>query len=111
MPLGVLFVNRVHRAGFDRESVERLQQRVAKVSDRRERTLATEVLNRAREELGWTAINGEYLERLAQAVRMPLVEVPFVFAEEFGADEVQAVAQEIATDGAVTARGAGFAGA
>ena len=38
---------------------------------------------------GWTAINRRYLDRLRKAVPMPTVVLPFLFAEEFGLDEVR----------------------
>jgi anion-transporting ArsA/GET3 family ATPase len=110
LPLGVLFVNRVHRAEFDAENLERLQQKLAKVRDRRERTLVEEVLRRGREEVGWTVINSAYRERLSQAVDMPVVDVPFVFAEEFAEEQVRMIAEVIATPGAAATRGAGIAG-
>ena len=45
----------------------------------------------AREEAGWAAINARHLERLRVAVPMPTVELPFLFAEEFGLGEVRAL--------------------
>jgi anion-transporting ArsA/GET3 family ATPase len=97
MPLGWLFVNRTHQAGFDDAAVDRLQQQLDTLQDTRARTLGAEVLHRAREEAGWTAINRTYVERLAREVDMPSVEVPFSFAEEFGAEQVRAIAGTIET--------------
>jgi hypothetical protein len=51
--------------------------------------LVADVLRCAREEAGWAAINRRYLDRLRTAVPMPTVLLPFVFAEEFGLDEVR----------------------
>jgi anion-transporting ArsA/GET3 family ATPase len=95
MPLGWLFVNRTHQTSFDAADLHQLEQRLASVHDARERAVAEEVLNRAREEAGWTAINRTYLQRLTRAVDMPSVEVPFSFAEEFGAEQVRAIAAVI----------------
>jgi len=91
MPLGWLFVNRTHQTTFDRAELDRLQQQLGTLHDARERAVAAEALNRAREEAGWTAINRTYVERLKREVDMPSVEVPFSFAEEFGAEQVQAI--------------------
>jgi anion-transporting ArsA/GET3 family ATPase len=95
MPLGWVFVNRTHQTSFDAAELDRLQQRLATLQDARERAVMTEVLNRAREEAGWTAINRTYLDRLEREVDMPRVEIPFSFAEEFGAEQVRAIAAAI----------------
>lgn len=104
IPLGVLFVNRVHHADFDAHPIAQLERKLVKLRAARERSIATEVLNRGREELGWTGINARYLQRLASEVDMPRVEVPFLFAEEFGLKEVHAMVTEIARHAAGTAR-------
>jgi anion-transporting ArsA/GET3 family ATPase len=100
MPLGVLFVNRMHRAAFDEKKLDTLERKLAKVHDARERAIATEVLNRGREEAGWTHINQRYVQRLAAEIDMPRVEIPFVFAEEFGLREVHAIAADIVAENA-----------
>jgi hypothetical protein len=51
--------------------------------------LVADVLRCAREEAGWTAINRRYLARLREQVPMRTVELPFLFAEEFGMPEVR----------------------
>ncbi len=104
MPLGWLFVNRTHHVPFADADLERLEQRLATLHDARARAVAQEVLNRAREEAGWTAINRMYLERLAREVEMPSVDIPFSFAEEFGAEQVRAIARTIEGAVAATAR-------
>lgn len=95
MPLGWLLVNRTHQTSFDAAEIDRLQQRLTTLHDARERAITEEVLKRAREEQGWTEINRTYLERLAREVDMPSVEVPFSFAEEFGVEQVRAIASAI----------------
>ncbi len=95
MPLGFLFVNRVHRADFAAAEVEEMAQRLDTIADPQQRAIAAEALSRGREEAGWSAINHTYLEQLRQDVEMPLVEVPFAFAEEFGAAQVQDIATAI----------------
>ncbi len=96
MPLGLLFVNRVHRVGFGAADLDRVEHRLAEIADPHERAVATEALHRGREEAGWTAINNMYLEQLRSEIDMPLVEVPFLFAEEFAAPQVQAIVTAIA---------------
>lgn len=83
MPLGVLFVNRVHAAPVAPADVP---ASLAGAS-----SLVADVLRCAREESGWAAINRRYLDRLRATVPMPTVVLPFLFAEEFGLDEVRAL--------------------
>ncbi len=83
MPLGVLFVNRVHEAPLAPADVPPPPAGA--------KPFVTDVLRCAREEAGWAAINRRYLDRLRDAVPMPTVLLPFVFAEEFGLDEIRAL--------------------
>jgi anion-transporting ArsA/GET3 family ATPase len=87
MPLGVLFVNRVHAAPLAPADVPEVPSAAT--------PLVADVLRCAREETGWTAINRRYLARLRDAVPMPTVVLPFLFAEEFGLDEVRALTAEV----------------
>jgi anion-transporting ArsA/GET3 family ATPase len=104
MPLGVLFVNRIHRAAFDAKKLDSLERRLGRPHDARGRAIATEVLNRGREEVGWTGINQRYVQQLATEIAMPHVEIPFVFAEEFGLREVHAIAADIVAESAPPSR-------
>jgi anion-transporting ArsA/GET3 family ATPase len=81
MPLGVLFVNRVHTAPLAPEEIPPPPPGAPR--------LIGDVLRCAREEVGWAAINRRYLARLQAAVPMPTVTLPFLFAEEFGLAEVR----------------------
>jgi anion-transporting ArsA/GET3 family ATPase len=92
MPLGYLIVNRMHQATLDAKAVERLAKASMSVRDEHERLLVQEVVQRAHEEMGWTTINKKYLRQLAKAVDLPFAQVPFLFAEEFGAEQVHAIA-------------------
>jgi anion-transporting ArsA/GET3 family ATPase len=83
MPLGVLFVNRVHRAPLAPADVPAVPVDAP--------ALVADVLRAAREETGWAAINARYLGRLRDAIGIPAVELPFLFAEEFGLGEVRAL--------------------
>ncbi len=82
MPLGVLFVNRVHEAPVAPDAIPSAEGVPPLVAD---------VLRCAREEAGWAAINRRYLEKLRQVVRIPQIQLPFLFAEEFGLPEVRAL--------------------
>ncbi len=104
MPLGVLFINRLHRAGFDARKLDAMERKLGVLHDARDRAIATEVVNRGREELGWTSINRRYVQRLAEAIEMPTIEVPFVFAEEFGLREVHAIQADIVAAAGTPAR-------
>jgi anion-transporting ArsA/GET3 family ATPase len=81
MPLGVLFVNRMHRAPLARDEVPAEPPGAS--------PLVRDVLRCAREEAGWAAINRRYLDRLRASVPMPTVVLPFLFAEEFGLAELR----------------------
>ena len=83
VPLGVLFVNRVHAAPIAPGDVP-------EAAPPRRASLVADVLRCAREEAGWAAINAP-LPRSAcgRALPMPTVELPFLFAEEFGLAEVR----------------------
>ncbi|MBI3768785.1 MAG: ArsA family ATPase [Deltaproteobacteria bacterium] len=81
MPLGVLFVNRVHAAPLAPEAVPAAPAGAS--------SLVVDVLRCGREEAGWSAINAHYLARLRANVPMPTVELPFLFSEEFGLSEVR----------------------
>jgi hypothetical protein len=87
MPLGVLFVNRVHSAPLAPADVPPTPDAAA--------PLVADVLRCAREETGWAAINRRYLDRLRDAVPMPTVVLPFLFSEEFGLDEVRALTADV----------------
>ncbi len=81
MPLGALFVNRVHAAPLGPDEIPRPRDGSPPLVD--------DVLRCAREEAGWAAINRRHLETLREVVRIPHVELPFLFAEEFGLPEVR----------------------
>lgn len=104
MPLGHLFVNRLHRTPITEEVLARLERGLRRLADERDRALCAEALRRAREEAGWAAINRRYLRELTTAIDLPLVEIPYVFAEEFGPAQVQEIARLVAAQLAVPAR-------
>src|SRR6266516_3487721 len=93
LPLGYVIVNRLHRRRFDPAAVERLRA-AAKTAPAPEQALLRCVVERAAEESGWSDINAANLARLHAGIgEAPLVELPFLFVEEFGPAELEQVAR------------------
>jgi len=88
MPLGALFVNRLHTEQFRKADIEALLTAARGSRQRDRKRLLSEVASRAAEESGWTRLNKHYLRELEKNVPMPRVELPFVFSEEFGRPEL-----------------------
>ncbi len=87
MPLGWVVANRLHRRRFGADAIAALES--AAGAGAAERALLASVAERAVEESGWAVINQANLERLRAGIAgAPLVELPFLFVEEFGADEL-----------------------
>jgi len=87
-----VIANRLHRRRFDPAAVERLRA-PAKTAPAAERALLQCVAERAAEESGWSDINAVNLARLRVGIGdAPLVELPFLFVEEFGRAELEQVA-------------------
>ena len=107
MPAGLLFVNRVHDGGLLATDIERLRAAAQRSRDDKERRLLGAVAARAHEELGWTALNARYKARLADEVGLPMIELPFLFSEEFGVAELRALAERLAAPAARSARRTG----
>jgi anion-transporting ArsA/GET3 family ATPase len=95
IPLGAVFANRVHRTPLRQQDLAALDACIRDATKPTDKELLTEIGGRAREEVGWAEINRTYLERLAEEIDLPLIEIPFVFAEEFGAAECQGIAEGI----------------
>ena len=131
LPRSLLVVNQVHAAPASEEELAALRaalpERAADVgTDARPKrgrasgarasdgttpspaSLLAEVVARGEEETGWAAINRANIERLAHAVPLPTVLLPFVFAEEFGAEHVIGLARTLgaALEGAGSDEGA-----
>src|SRR5881392_1080731 len=93
LPLGYVIANRLHRRHFDPAAVERLRA-AAKAAPAPERALLHCVAERAAEESGWSDINAASLARLRAGIGdAPLVELPFLFVEEFARTELEQVAR------------------
>jgi hypothetical protein len=101
MHTATLVVNQMHAAPCTRAEIEGLPvaevQPGSATSPARGRaaratpdaaTVLSEIVARATEEIGWAEINASHVERLAAKITAPLVKLPYVFNEEFGADEV-----------------------
>jgi anion-transporting ArsA/GET3 family ATPase len=83
MSLGYVVANRLHRRHFAPERIAALAA-AARVAAANEAPLLEAVAARATEESGWTAINGQNLARLREALpAVPVVELPYLFVEEF----------------------------
>lgn len=109
MPTGLLVVNRLHAGGPSAAEAARLERAAAARRDAGARTLLAAVAARAREEIGWAELNARYRARLAAEVPLPTVELPFVFAEEFGFAELEGLRARLAAAPAGRARRAGRA--
>jgi anion-transporting ArsA/GET3 family ATPase len=89
LPLGHVIVNRLHRRHFDPRLLERLRA-VAQAKPAPERPLLGCIAERAAEESGWSDINAAYVARLKAGIGdAPVVELPFLFVEEFGRTELE----------------------
>ena len=100
MPLGHVVVNRLHRRRFDATVLERL--RTAELPPAEHGLLAC-VAERAAEETGWTDINTGQLGRLRAALGgIPMIELPYLFSEEFGTDELDTLSEGLAAGTGIT---------
>ena len=88
MPLGHVIVNRLHRRRFAPVLLDEVRRAATSASESDGPLLAC-VAERAAEEDGWASINAANLERLAPDAADPaLIELPFLFVEEFGSTEL-----------------------
>lgn len=95
MPLGTLFVNRLHTEQFRQTDLDSLEEAARASRVPRVKRLLRDVASRAIEESGWTRLNKRYLRDLTRAVDMPRIELPFVFAEEFGRQQLKDLVDRI----------------
>ncbi len=92
IPLGPLVVNRLHRTDLEAADVDLLRSGIRDQAGIQERALLEEVAIRAEEELGWAEINRIYLQRLNQEVGAEIAELPYLYSEEFGQEEIRGIA-------------------
>ncbi len=109
MHTATLVVNQVHEAPCGRAEIDGLPvaavQPLASAPAARGRpsrvapepaVLLGEIVARAVEEIGWAEINASNVERLAAKIDAPIVKLPYLFNEEFGADEVCRLGRSLA---------------
>jgi anion-transporting ArsA/GET3 family ATPase len=100
LPPGLVVVNRVHRGRFAPGLVARVEQAAA-TAPASDRPLLHAVGERAIEESGWATINAQQIERLRGALgATPIVELPFLFTEEFGTAELDALSRVLEKEAA-----------
>lgn len=90
--IAALVVNQVHRAPCDPEVLDRLDCALSEEDEGGDALLFAEAVRRAEEEAGWAGLNARQVERLRDATGVPTTVFPYLFREEFGADEVSALA-------------------
>lgn len=96
LPRSLLVVNRIHEAPLAGTELDSFREDLGTAAPGRGRDLLAAAIDRAGLESGWAAINRENAARLAQAVPLPTVLLPHLFAEEFGAAQVREVSQRLA---------------
>jgi hypothetical protein len=104
MPTGLLFVNRLHAGGLAAEDAQRLERAARASRDAKAAALLAAVATRAREEIGWSELNARHRARLVSEVDLPVIDLPFLFAEEFGYAELRALAQRLTVPALSTRR-------
>jgi anion-transporting ArsA/GET3 family ATPase len=93
LPLGVLFINRVHQCPLSSATLAGAQITLrASAQDRR---VAEQVLASARIEATLAEMQGPALTQLHE-LPLPAVHLPFCFAEQFGLPEIEGFAQVLA---------------
>ena len=99
MPLGVLFVNRLHTDHFRDSDIEALRSAARRSRSTVTGNMLLQVASRAAEESGWSQLNKRYLRQLAREIDLPRTELPFVFSEEFGEHELDRIVELIEATG------------
>jgi anion-transporting ArsA/GET3 family ATPase len=104
MPLGHVVVNRLHGRRFAPDVTSALAA-AARRATGNDAALLEAVAARAVEESGWTAINAQNLARLREALPgVPIVELPYLFVEEFGRTELETLSRRLEQAMAPSAR-------
>ncbi|MFN8644134.1 MAG: ArsA family ATPase [Candidatus Binatia bacterium] len=104
MPTGLLFVNRLHHGGLATDDALRLEKAAAGTGDAKTAPLLAAVATRAREEIAWAELNARHRARLVSEIDLPVIDLPFLFAEEFGYAELRALAQRLTVPALATRR-------
>ena len=99
MPPGLVVVNRVHSRRFEPAVVARVRA-ATNAAAGAERVVLEGVADCASEESGWTELQAGHLARLRAGLGdTPIVELPFLFTEEFGRTEVAALSEALEAAG------------
>jgi anion-transporting ArsA/GET3 family ATPase len=92
LPMGAVLVNRLHGRRFGPELLAKVGA-AGDAAGGEDGALLRAVADRAVEETSWAGINAQHLARLRAALPDALlVELPYLFAEEFGAAELATLA-------------------
>jgi hypothetical protein len=91
---GWMFVNRFHFPEFSGTEIEGLAEHVGARSVAR-RALVTAVVDRAREEFGWSELNEAHRQRLERECGWEQAVLPTLYREEFGLADVEHLARRI----------------
>jgi len=83
-----LVVNQVHAAPCAPPVLRRLIEALSVDDEAAEDELFAEAVRRAEEESGWARINERQVSRLREATEISPALLPYLFCEEFGADQV-----------------------
>ncbi|HSD11162.1 MAG TPA: ArsA-related P-loop ATPase [Candidatus Binatia bacterium] len=95
LPQGILFVNRFHAPDFSKAELEQAsaswRRGVSEPCD----ALVKAVLTAAEEEVSWGTLNEHHRRKLVAETGWPLVVLPFLFREEFGFADVEALSNRL----------------
>ena len=94
LPLGALFVNRMHEAPLSSTALSRLRADAVKTSGE-DRDVAEQVLACASVETDWADAQEMYVKQL-QFLPLPLVKLPLCVSREFGMTQLTQLAQRMA---------------
>jgi anion-transporting ArsA/GET3 family ATPase len=106
LPTGSLFVNRFHAPPFSATDVAKAEKRLRTGAGAPADALHAAVVRAAREEIGWSELNARYRAKLVSETGWPLVLLPFLFRDEFGFADLEALSQVIEQSLAPRARSA-----
>lgn len=99
MPSGLVVVNRVHSRRFEPAAMTRVRAAAARGAGS-DRVVLEGVAECASEESGWTEIQAGHLTRLRAGLGAgPVVELPFLFTEEFGRAQVATLSEALEAAG------------
>lgn len=103
LAVAALVLNQVHSAPCDDANLAKLVAALPSEAGDPDDVLFAEAVHRADEEAGWARINARHVQRLEEETQTPAVRFPYLFCEEFGADQVRALASVLRSqlDGAV----------